>query len=377
MFPVCDMKALACEIIGGADAIPEFAFRWAHVALDASVEKQGWVVSGIGPELDLRAERERASQERTAMAALKLLRNHCKPWYKCRTGPRVKVKVAKFKDKVVKDKDGLVPGPGGAAAGAGKDVFVETDSEVTDGESSDSNEPAPPLPPPPLPPAGALKRPAAAPPPPPPPPPPAGVPVRPPRPNTARAAAAALFAAAPDPEGHLDTYAIGPWGHIKVDMKRKQFNAHCLCINPPETKDHTTPTMSECRMNRSGHKQPLAFLTQWLLQSPNHDSHEDHMKSKHLIIKPQRDVCRDWLRRQPELAELLRLEALWSGVAEVVEPDHVWCGQGGTESITRRPGAGSSAFSFCNTEFGLPPKSHAGGSQTETRVIDTVVGPRR
>ena len=81
VLPVCDMKALACEIIGGADAIPEFAFRWAHVALDASVEKQGWVVSGIGPELDLRAERERASEERAALTALKLLRNQCRPWY--------------------------------------------------------------------------------------------------------------------------------------------------------------------------------------------------------------------------------------------------------------------------------------------------------
>ena len=38
-----------------------------------------------------------------------------------------------------------------------------------------------------------------------------------------------------------------------------------------------------------------------------------------IITKDERDEARQWLRERPELAELLRVEAEWNDVAEVID----------------------------------------------------------
>jgi len=49
----------------------------------------------------------------------------------------------------------------------------------------------------------------------------------------------------------MDQWGDRPIGSIKIDVKRKQFNAHCLQLGQPgSTCDHRTITMPECRLNR-------------------------------------------------------------------------------------------------------------------------------
>ncbi len=118
-------------------------------------------------------------------------------------------------------------------------------------------------------------------------------------------------------------------GSIKVDEKRKQFNAHCCQLGQPgSTQDHRTETMPECRMNRKASSKPLGFLVQWLRQADAFSSHDDHLTSNLLITLEERRVCRRWLQNQaetdPGILHLLRKEAEflglpWIGVATVVE----------------------------------------------------------
>ena len=113
----------------------------------------------------------------------------------------------------------------------------------------------------------------------------------------------------------LEKFEIEGYGHIKVDRRRHQFNAHCYCLGPGSSqapKDHRTASMPECRMNRVAAKKPLAFLVQWLRQGNAYDTRVDHRDSHMLITKDDRQACRDWLLAQDELVEMLQLEAEWN-----------------------------------------------------------------
>ena len=121
-------------------------------------------------------------------------------------------------------------------------------------------------------------------------------------------------------------------GRIKVNRRQKQFNAHCCQLGPPYPKDHRTEKTPECRINRqSSHVPQLAFLVQWLRQSPAFANRGDHLASTIIIDAEDRRECREWLCRQPLLEPLLRFEAEflgleWHGVETVREND-VLCGK--------------------------------------------------
>ena len=105
-------------------------------------------------------------------------------------------------------------------------------------------------------------------------------------------------------------------GVIKADLKRQQFNAHCCQLGQlGARRDHRTPTMPECRMNRVGKKQPLGFLVQWLRQGAAYIDRKDHKDSAMIISFDDRKECRLWLQGRGEMCDLLRYEAEWSGVA--------------------------------------------------------------
>ena len=65
--------------------------------------------------------------------------------------------------------------------------------------------------------------------------------------------------------GALLDFAIADIGYVKVDVRRRQFNAHCKHLGPPR-KVHRTPTCKECRKNVVSSKKPLGVLVQWLRQ---------------------------------------------------------------------------------------------------------------
>ena len=117
-------------------------------------------------------------------------------------------------------------------------------------------------------------------------------------------------------------------GSIKIDRRRKQFNAHCCMLGNGALKDHRTATMAECRMNRRFASKPLGFLVQWLRQGFAYDSREDHRDSASIISMIERRECREWLQQEAEVDDkmlmMLKLEAEWldlhwTGVATVVE----------------------------------------------------------
>jgi hypothetical protein len=145
-----------------------------------------------------------------------------------------------------------------------------------------------------------------------------------------RAAGIAAAPAAASYQGSLDEYLItnedGQYiGRVKVDRRRKQFNAHCCQLGLPCPKDHRTASTAECRLNRKCDKCPqLAFLVQWLRQSVAYNDRGDHRDSAIIINREDRGNCREWLHQQVELEPLLRIEAEflgleWHGVATVVE----------------------------------------------------------
>jgi hypothetical protein len=80
--------------------------------------------------------------------------------------------------------------------------------------------------------------------------------------------------------------------------------------------------MPECRKNRKMKKAPLGFLIQWLRLGSCYDCRKDHKDSGMIITYKDRCECRDWLKAQPDLQELLQLEADAVGVPiqDVVEP---------------------------------------------------------
>lgn len=144
-------------------------------------------------------------------------------------------------------------------------------------------------------------------------------------PKAAGAKAKAKAKAGADDHQSLLCFEIEGYGHIKVDLRRKQCNAHCSCLGQdgPDSKDHRTETTPECRMNRTGGKFPLGLLVQWLRQGQSFDCRLDHLDSRMLITVDERKACRAWLRSQPLLQPLLDYEANWNNVALVEEPDVV------------------------------------------------------
>ena len=121
---------------------------------------------------------------------------------------------------------------------------------------------------------------------------------------------------------HLEKVDIKDVGFIKIDMKRRQFNAHCKWLGDPLGIDHRTPTMPECRMNRGGRFAPLALLVVWLEKGCDCWDHAAHIKlarDRTKITLDDRTRAREWLESQPALARLIELEALWCGVDRVVE----------------------------------------------------------
>ena len=110
-------------------------------------------------------------------------------------------------------------------------------------------------------------------------------------------------------------FSIGTHGAIKVDLRRKQFNAHCNCLGQPEApagKDHRTETTNECRTNSVAAKRPLAFLVAWLRLGFCFDNRSDHLAAKGIITNNDIEDARKWLQEQPELKDLLDYENLWS-----------------------------------------------------------------
>ena len=120
--------------------------------------------------------------------------------------------------------------------------------------------------------------------------------------------------------GHLDSYAIDDAdgvhiGIIKVDKKHKSFNAHCCQLGGADCRDHRTLSVKECRLNRVYSKRLLGFLVQWLRQGHCYVNREDHKLSTMVISPEDQRECREWLRAQPALENLLVQEAEWLDLA--------------------------------------------------------------
>ena len=117
-----------------------------------------------------------------------------------------------------------------------------------------------------------------------------------------------------------------------LNASDKQFDAHCSCLGPrgivPHAKDHTTPKVKACRMNRVAAKRPLGFLLAWLEQGFCFDNRREHYESRLIITLADRLRCRDWLESQDanrlpgevSLKILLEKEREWTGGGKVDEP---------------------------------------------------------
>lgn len=121
-------------------------------------------------------------------------------------------------------------------------------------------------------------------------------------------------------DGHLDSFVIGCFGHIKIDRKRGSLNAHCSCLggaNAPGGRDHRTLTMPECRANRVGTKAPLGLLVLWLRKGCECSDRNAHgTLAKHLGDDlAGRTEAREWLNSQHGLRPLLEFEAACLGCA--------------------------------------------------------------
>ena len=126
-------------------------------------------------------------------------------------------------------------------------------------------------------------------------------------------------------EGHLDGIRIGEYGVVKIDRKRLGLNAHCACVGPGAVKGHSTASMPECRLNRSGKKAPLGLLIAWLQLGAGCEHRQEHFEDckKALFTDyARRKRARLWLMSQAELLPLLEFEAeqLGQPVGSVQEP---------------------------------------------------------
>eukprot|EP00974_Lingulodinium_polyedra_P091645 8882829-Lingulodinium_polyedra.AAC.1 len=72
----------------------------------------------------------------------------------------------------------------------------------------------------------------------------------------------------------MQQFRIEDYGIIKIDARRKSFNAHCWCISNP---DHRLPTMPVRRLNRAASKRPLGI---WFVDSM--------VTSGLLLLRPRR-----------------------------------------------------------------------------------------
>lgn len=130
---------------------------------------------------------------------------------------------------------------------------------------------------------------------------------------------------APDEQQRLEQYPIGDYGYIKVDVKRKQLNAHCAQGFQGAEPSHRTETTPECRMNRVCKKKPLGLLVAWLrsCRNPTITNRMDHKLHACLITLSERKEARAWLESQPELRPLLAFEAECNGAEHIEEPEFI------------------------------------------------------
>lgn len=125
----------------------------------------------------------------------------------------------------------------------------------------------------------------------------------------------------------LDQFDIEVYGLIKIDRKLRSLNAHCMCQGPAPWPDHRSGhALTPCRMNRVASKRPLGLLVAWLRKNahPSVTDRRSHVAQVPLITKEDRDQCREWLRVQPSLAEVLAFEAEACGVDVVDEPEYIF-----------------------------------------------------
>ena len=73
--------------------------------------------------------------------------------------------------------------------------------------------------------------------------------------------------------------------------------------------------MNERRRSRVYTKRPLGYLVQWLRQGYCYENRNDHKLSAMVITFEDQRLCRDWMRGQVALENLLKQEAEWLGLA--------------------------------------------------------------
>ena len=273
--PLVSMRRLAqrlCFVGPGP-----FSFRYLELDSVASTFKHGFTFGSMGEQIDLVALREKVDAAAECNRAFQLLRRATLPWHKqCqRHASHLRLRKHRKRAGVLEKSDSSQCD---SSDSSDRISHLGTDLKLAGGSDSEvSSEPPPAVPAP----------------------------------------------AVPPPRHALEIVNVRTYGYIKIDRLRRQFNAHCAQLGPPHPKDHRTPTMDECRMNRQGAKKPLAFLVQWLIQAANSDTHNEHMASKLLITYEQRLLCRDWIMEEECFAEIRRLEAEWSGQDESYEPVYI------------------------------------------------------
>jgi hypothetical protein len=306
-------------------------------------------ISSIGEYLDIQEIRENNLLLAKTMHAFKMFKNSKRPWYQKRkrttvAGDKTKTK-AKFKEvkHAALEKEGAI-GPAEESSDSGRSVssrkvakaftlFKDEDNKKIlreslrhalnqdDSDASSSGaehcaagpEDGPP-PPPFVPVVGSSS--SSAPPP---------VVVL----GGSSSSSAALPPHMPMPAQSLDDFVIdledGRVASIKIDRRRKQFNAHCGCLGPPPLIDHTTDRTDKCTLNRKAHKAPLGMLISWLRLGFCYTDRKDHYDAHAIITKEDREEARDWLNSCVALLPLLEYEAFILGIdiASVREPTSI------------------------------------------------------
>ena len=302
-----------------------WAFREVRLAEDC--RRGEMAINGFGEPIDIEARHAINLEAAERRRALNLLRKAMLPWQR---QPKKRPHVVKAKKKVeaaagkhIEVADvfcGELKLRGGAGDSTDTAHETETDHETDIESGIDAPPPPKPAPPPPKPaphppkpdvggmlddaPLAMLVAPKAK----------AG-PLVAPKAKAGPLGGAGGRGPARGPSGHRPTFVIENYGHIAIDVDKKQFDAHCYCLGPGSQqapKDHRTDTQRECRLCRAGAKQPMAFLVQWLRQGHAFDCRVDHRDSQGLITQEERQDCRDWLLEQEDFVELLEREADWS-----------------------------------------------------------------
>ena len=191
-------------------------YRFAEIDANHGT-KDEILVCSMGDVLDLGAMREASLEKARVKRALKLFKLQSLGWQE-----------QPLKRKVVRRKRAQGNNLGEALTGTGVLAFADPACEEDgDGDSSDSEMP-PHLPPPCKEPDDIEKDAASV----------VEGNSKEPSPDTKPGVAAPKGKPRPGPRPNqsLDSFVIGDVGHIKVDVKRRQFNAHCNCLGPPAEK---------------------------------------------------------------------------------------------------------------------------------------------